>query len=203
MIDHDAHSNTESPDNHILPPRLCLCLCLPLIPEFWSSSFSSLNRGDRIAGSRRIVSETFSSRSFGGTPVRPRPGNSSELNQTEAKKSSRWGCASSATKVMSVLDEAANNSRLQPDAFFCVGVHLLCTFSTVEEIGSQDYGQVSTVHLILCAPGIKRDQKGLIQRESWLKSSMTVSYWQSIGVNFGPNCTKIDPWTSTWGNDST
>lgn len=64
--------------------------------------------------------------------------------------------ASGHTKAVSILYETLDYSSLQFEAFLSVGVHLLCAITRVEEVGCQDYRQVTAIHLILCTPVIKQ-----------------------------------------------
>lgn len=56
------------------------------------------------------------------------------------------------TETAGVLDETMHDCRLELDALLHVGVHFFCPVSKVKKVGSQYHGQVTAVHLVLCAP---------------------------------------------------
>lgn len=44
------------------------------------------------------------------------------------------------TEAAGVLDEAVDECGLQLEAFLCAGVQLVCSVSSVQQVGSQDEG---------------------------------------------------------------
>lgn len=136
------------------PPKLRLDLFF--IPEFRSSS-SSPSAGDTTPASQPIMAGTFSRRNWGKTPVRreTRQRVQSRSAFTAARKRTGGRDASSPTKVVGILYETVQNGGLQLEALLRVGVHLLRTVSSVEDVGSQDNRQVTAVHLVLGTPAIE------------------------------------------------